>query len=149
MRVDGFAPQFVGIALFFFAFTTILNQNYSANTYMSWFFRDREVQPMWSKWVVNIIYLVCPIIGAFFTMQGAWDVGDVGIGLTVWVNTLFLIFFGLVPCRKLLKNFEMHQKAGEDEIFDPDEFEGETFDNADLDLWRDIRDGYRKGALKE
>jgi AGCS family alanine or glycine:cation symporter len=147
--VFGFAPQFVGIALFFFAFTTILNQNYSANTYMSWFFRDKEVQPMWSKWVVNIIYLVCPIIGAFFTMQGAWDVGDVGIGLTVWVNTLFLIFFGLVPCRKLLKNFEMHQKAGEDEIFDPDEFEGETFDNADLDLWRDIRDGYRKGALKE
>ena len=147
--VFGFAPQFVGIALFFFAFTTILNQNYSANTYMSWFFRDKDVQPMWSKWVINIIYLVCPIIGAFFTMQGAWDVGDVGIGLTVWVNTLFLIFFGLVPCRKLLKNFEMHQKAGEDEIFDPDEFEGEKFDNADLDLWRDIRDGYRKGALKE
>ena len=147
--VFGFAPQFVGIALFFFAFTTILNQNYSANTYMSWFFRDKDVQPMWSKWVINIIYLVCPIIGAFFTMQGAWDVGDVGIGLTVWVNTLFLIFFGLIPCRKLLKNFEMHQKAGEDEIFDPDEFEGETFDNADLDLWRDIRDGYRKGALKE
>lgn len=104
---------------------------------------------MWSKWVINIIYLVCPIIGAFFTMQGAWDVGDVGIGLTVWVNTIFLFLFGMKHSKMLLKHFEEHQKLGEDEIFDPADFEGETFDNADLEMWSDIAEGYRKGALKE
>lgn len=143
-----FGSQFVAVALFFFAFTTILNQCYSTACSVSYFFADKGHEPKWVTKVCYGVFCLAAVYGSVIAANRAWDLGDTGLGLIVWINYLFLLLSCPVAI-KLLRDFESQQKLGVDPVFDPDKFKGvKGFEHVDLNLWREIRDKFKSGQLK-
>lgn len=143
-----FGSQFVGIAMFFFAFTTILNQTYSTSVSVSYFFQNKGHQPKWITYVCYMVFIVSAVYGSVVAASRAWDLGDTGLGLIVWINYIFLLI-ATPTAVKLLKDFERQQKEGKDPIFDADQFVGQKgFETFDPTVWREIAAEYKAGELK-
>lgn len=143
-----FGSQFVAIALFFFAFTTILNQCYSTASSVSYFFVGKGREPAWVTKVCYGVFCLAAIYGSVIAANRAWDLGDTGLGLIVWINYLFLLL-SMPVAVKLLRDFERQQKLGVDPVFDPDDFKDvKGFDHFDMGVWREIRDKFKSGQLK-
>lgn len=86
-----FGSKFVAIALFFFAFTTILNQCYSTACSVSYFFVDKVHEPQWVTKACYAVFCLAAVYGSVIAANRAWDLGDAGLGLIVWINYLFLL----------------------------------------------------------
>lgn len=135
-----FGAQFVAIALFFFAFTTLMNMYYNCETNLAYFFKDGF--PKSAQNVLRVIYLIFTFIGAVITADAVWAFGDVGTGSITWINVVCLLFL-IKPAMALLKDYEEQKKQGLDPVFDPDKFEYKN-----TSLWKNVRDGFKKGNLK-
>lgn len=111
---------FVGIALFFFAFTTILAYYYIAETnvaYLTRFLKKKYT-------ILFYVKLVIMAMVAYGTVNQAgyiWDMGDIGVGLMAWINILGIIaiFFVAKPAIMCLRDYEEQKKAGGPVRFDP------------------------------
>ena len=86
-----FGSKFVAIAPFFFAFTTILNQCYSTACSVSYFFVDKGHEPQWVTKACYAVFCLADVYGSVIAANRAWDLGDTGLGLIVWINYLFLL----------------------------------------------------------
>lgn len=142
--VFSWGPQFIGIAIFFFGFTTILNQTYSSAATMGYFFQGKGEQPKWVNYIVYAVFILGAVYGSGVSASVAWDFGDTGLGIIVWINYIFLLM-SVGVALKLLKDFEEQEKLGVDPVFDPDKFEGVKGFDFDMTLWRKIRDKYNSG----
>lgn len=116
----GFGSVFVGIALFFFAFTTILAYYYIAETNVAYLRSSIK-----AKIPLTIVKLVIMFMVAYGTVNAAgyiWNLGDVGVGLMAWLNIvgIIFIFFAARPTMKALRDYEEQKAAGvEKYTFDP------------------------------
>jgi AGCS family alanine or glycine:cation symporter len=114
-----FGQIFVGIALFFFAFTTILAYYYITETNVAYLNR------VFNNKLPNIVFkLLLMFMVAYGTVNSAgyiWNIGDIGVGLMAWVNVLGIltIFLMYKPTMRCLRDFEVQKKAGGPITFDP------------------------------
>lgn len=116
----GFGSAFVGIALFFFAFTTILAYYYIAETNVAYLRRALNVKVPLTLVKFLIMFMVA--YGTVNTAGYIWNLGDVGVGLMAWLNIvgIIAIFFMARPTMKALKDYEDQKAAGVEEYtFDP------------------------------
>ncbi|MGP9539800.1 alanine/glycine:cation symporter family protein [Brachybacterium sp. AOP43-C2-M15] len=117
---QGLGPTFVAIALFFFAFTTIVAYYYMAEvnlTYLNRFIPNRMVRRVLVR-LLQATILVAVVYGSVAETGAAWDLGDVGVGAMAWLNVLaILIMQG--PALKAFKDYQQQKKAGKDPDFDP------------------------------
>ncbi|MCT6700296.1 alanine:cation symporter family protein [Rheinheimera sp. 4Y26] len=114
-----FGQIFVGLALFFFAFTTILAYYYITETNVAYLNRVFN-----NKLPVVFFKLLLMFMVAYGTVNSAgyiWTIGDIGVGLMAWVNVLgiLLIFFLHKPTITCLRDYERQKKAGGPISFDP------------------------------
>jgi AGCS family alanine or glycine:cation symporter len=114
-----FGPAFVGISLFFFAFTTILAYYYIAETntaYLNRYFKARI--PMSA---VKLVIMFMVSYGMVNSAGYIWTIGDIGVGLMAWINIvgILVIFFMAKPTILCLRDYEAQQKAGGPITFDP------------------------------
>jgi len=114
-----FGPIFVGVALFFFAFTTILAYYYIAETntaYLNRYFKARI--PLWA---VKLVIMFMVTYGMVNTAGYIWMIGDIGVGLMAWINIvgILVIFFVAKPAILCLRDYERQLKSGEPITFDP------------------------------
>lgn len=114
--LQGFGSAFVAIALFFFAFTTIMSYYYISETNVAYIMGDRDQR--FGVWLVKIIVLVATFLGTVRTADMAWLVGDIGLGLMVWVNVIGMLIL-TKPAIKVLKDYERQKREGKDPTFDP------------------------------
>ncbi|MBK3496084.1 alanine:cation symporter family protein [Viridibacillus sp. YIM B01967] len=112
----GVGSGFVAIALFFFAFTTTMAYYYIAETNVAYMFEGKR-QKIGIR-VVQIIIIATTFYGAVRTSDLAWVLGDIGLGLMVWVNVFGLLFL-MKPALIALKDYEQQKKQGIDPQFDP------------------------------
>jgi len=111
---------FVAVALFFFAFTTLLAYYYIAETNVAYIHRTIRIPGMIVA--LKIALLGSVFYGAIKTANLAWGLGDIGVGLMAWLNIIgiLIIFFMAKPALKALKDYESQRKAGvETYTFDP------------------------------
>lgn len=120
----------VGIALFFFAFTTILAYYYIAETnvaYLSRFINKRRSLLFW----VKIVIMFMVTYGTVSQAGYIWQLGDIGVGLMAWINILgmLVIFFLGKPAIRCLKDYERQLKSGQKITFNPTKLgiKGATF----------------------
>ncbi|RDL43245.1 sodium:alanine symporter [Marinomonas piezotolerans] len=116
----GFGSAFVGIALFFFAFTTILAYYYIAETNVAYLRRALKINVPLTLVKLLIMFMVA--YGTVNTAGYIWNLGDVGVGLMAWLNIvgIIAIFFMARPTMKALKDYEDQKAAGVDQYtFDP------------------------------
>jgi AGCS family alanine or glycine:cation symporter len=112
--VDGIMPgvgkPFVAIALFFFAFTTLLAYYYIAETNVAYIRRRFKVPGM--VVALKIVLMASVFYGAVRTANLAWGLGDIGVGLMAWLNIIgiLIIFFMANPALKALRDYEEQRK---------------------------------------
>lgn len=114
----GFGSYFVAIALFFFAFTTILAYYYIAETNISYLTRNLN-SPIYNH-ILKIVMMLVIMYGSINQAKLAWDIGDLGVGLMAWFNIIAIILLQK-PALAALKDYEKQKKEGKDPVFDPED----------------------------
>jgi AGCS family alanine or glycine:cation symporter len=122
LSIPGFGSGFVAVALFFFAFTTIMSYYFQAETNVYFIFRNRRT----SFFMINFLRIAILIVTFFTginTMTLAWNMADIGVGIMAWLNLIALFFLQKVAL-KTFYDFEKQSKSGiENPIFDPKKLE--------------------------
>ena len=92
----GFGSAFVAVALSFFVFTTLMAYYFYAESSIAYLFsrfgKEGGKAEKAAVWVYRIIMLTLVVLGACTSSDIAWKWGDVGLGLTTWINVLALLF---------------------------------------------------------
>jgi AGCS family alanine or glycine:cation symporter len=107
----GWGSSFVAVSLAFFAFTTLMAYYFYAESSLSYLFETGGHKSAKAERIALWIYrglLFTAIIGGACTQAGtAWTIGDIGVGLTTWINVIAL----LILCPKALQALrELEQK---------------------------------------
>ncbi|CAH0239880.1 alanine/glycine:cation symporter family protein [Peribacillus sp. YIM B13472] len=114
--IPGFGAGFVAIALFFFAFTTIMAYYYIAETNIAYLMRNRNSK--WAMLALKLVILAASFYGTIRTAELAWALGDAGLGIMVWLNVIAILILAK-PALITLKDYEKQKKAGVDPVFNP------------------------------
>jgi alanine or glycine:cation symporter, AGCS family len=112
--LPGFGAPFVAIALFFFAFTTIMAYYYIAETNIAYLFRGKNSK--WAMFALKVVLLGATFYGSVKTATLAWALGDIGLGIMVWLNMIAIVIL-YKPAFKALKDYEEQKKQGLDPVF--------------------------------
>ncbi|MDX1492421.1 MAG: alanine/glycine:cation symporter family protein [Pseudohongiellaceae bacterium] len=126
--MPGIGNIFVAVALFFFAFTTMIAYYYIAETNIS--FINRLGERAWMHSLLKLGFLGVVVFGSIKTAQIAWGLGDIGVGLMAWLNIIAIIMLRK-PAFACLRNYEEQRSQGVDPVFDP-----ETLGIEGADFWR-------------
>ncbi len=123
----GFGDGFVAVALFFFAFTTIMAYFYYADTNIVYLVKNEKTQKIFG-WIFKIIFLGSVYYGTVRTADTAWAIGDIGVGLMAWVNLIAILLMSKTAM-KVWNDYKKKRKQGiENPDFNPKEIGVENAD---------------------
>lgn len=105
-----FGNEFVAIALFFFAFTTIMAYYYYAETNITYIFKKNTKVYIW---ILRVLFLGATYMGTVKEAQLAWKIGDIGVGLMAWVNIIAILLLSNITI-KVWKDYVEKKKRGEE-----------------------------------
>ncbi len=114
--LPGFGAGFVAVALFFFAFTTIMAYYYIAETNIAYLTRGKNGK--WAMFALKLVLLGATFYGSVKQASLAWALGDAGLGIMVWLNLIAILILAK-PALVALKDYEAQKKQGIDPVFDP------------------------------
>ena len=114
--MPGWGSPFVALALFFFAFTTIVAYYYQAETNIVYLFRGPKRGA--AIFVLRVIFLVGTAYSSMKSADLAWAMGDIGIGMMAWVNFIAILLLQGIAF-KCLRDYEEQKHLGLDPTFDP------------------------------
>ncbi len=118
--VPGFGSGFVAIALFFFAFTTIMSYYFQAESNIYFLFREHKKKSRLAVNILRVSIMVLTYFGAVNALALAWNMADIGVGVMAWLNLVAILILRKVAMRTF-NDYESQLKAGvEDPAFDPD-----------------------------
>ena len=93
---NGFGGGFISIALAFFVYTTLIAYYFYSESSLIYIFRSKNKMNTKSErrtiWIYRFILLALVVVGACTTSDIAWKFGDIGVGLTTWINVIALLF---------------------------------------------------------
>ncbi len=112
----GAGSYLVAIALFFFAFTTLMAYYYIAETNVAYLTQKRGGPLLMLLLKIGILTAV--FFGCIRTAKIAWDLGDLGVGVMAWLNVIAIIILQK-PALVALKDYEKQKASGKDPVFDP------------------------------
>jgi len=118
--VGGAGKVFVAVALFFFAFTTLLAYYYIAETNVAYIRRTFRFPGELT--ILKIVLLGSVFFGTLREANLAWTIGDIGVGFMAWLNIvgILILFVMGKPALKALADYEAQLNAGVTEYrFDP------------------------------
>ena len=130
--VGGFGKYFVAVALFFFAFTTLLAYYYIAETNVAYI--RRTVRFPGELTILKFALLGSVFYGTVRTADLAWGLGDIGVGVMAWLNIVAILILFAVgqPALRALRDYEAQRAAGVTEYtFDP-----EALGIPNADFWK-------------
>lgn len=139
--MPGFGSAFVAIALFFFAFTTIMAYYYIAETNIRYL--SRTMKMSWAIPVLKVVLVLMTIYGCLKTADLAWALGDLGVGLMAWLNIIGILFLQK-PAFAVLRDYEAQVKQGLDPVYDA---RANGVHNAPI--WDDVKANLEKNPPKE
>ena len=119
----GFGAGFVAIALFFFAFTTIMAYYYIAEVnivYLSKKLNSKSLKPILTN-ILRVVLLAAVAFGCIADGGLAWTMGDIGVGAMAWLNIIAILILSNIAM-KCFNDYESKLKQGipRDEItFNP------------------------------
>ncbi|KFK93701.1 MULTISPECIES: sodium:alanine symporter family protein [unclassified Serratia (in: enterobacteria)] len=129
--MPGFGSYFVALALFFFAFTTIVAYYYIAETNVAYL--NRKINRPWLTFVLKIALMASAVYGTVKTADLAWGLGDIGVGMMAWLNIVAILLLRN-KAFSCLKDYEAQLAQGVDPVFHPEKLGIER-----ADYWIDNR----------
>ncbi len=107
--LPGFGAMFVAVALFFFAFTTVLAYYYIAETNLAYL--TRNIRSDGLMFTLRIGLIGSALYGCVRTSDLAWGLGDIGVGIMAWLNIVAILVLQK-PALAALKDYEAQQAKG-------------------------------------
>ena len=141
----------ISVALFFFAFTTIMAYYYYAETNLVYLFnrwRRRQYRKHPEQldeleradavfgddrgekvaiWVLRIATIGAVFTASLQTSGFVWTLGDIGVGVMAWINVVAILLLS-PKALGALKDYERQKKQGVEPTFDPKELKIEQAD---------------------
>ena len=133
----GFGAGFVAIALFFFAFTTIMAYYYIAETNIAYL--TKEKGSTIAMFILKVMLLSATMYGTINESAVAWALGDAGLGLMIWLNIVAIVWLAK-PALVALKDYDAQKKQGLDPVFEPKKLGIENADFWENEYKRDEKD---------
>ena len=115
--LPGWGAGFVALALFFFAFTTIMAYYYMAETNLTYVAGVRKPHRL-AILLLRLGLIGMVVFGAYHNAAMAWTLGDIGVGLMAWLNIVAILILQK-PALLALRDYERQKKLGLDPTFDP------------------------------
>ena len=140
--VPGFGKGFVAIALFFFAFTTLMAYYYYAESNVAYVARNSKNHKLVFN-VARVALLLMTFVGAINSAGAVWALGDVGVGLMAWLNIVAILLLTKVGVATL-KDYEAQRKQGLNPVFNP-----EKLGIKNADLWMENLKKNEENAKKQ
>ena len=112
----GFGGHFVAIALFFFAFTTLMAYAFYTESNVAYLFKKKSRLAIQ---LARVFLLAMTFFGAIRTIQLAWGLGDIGVGLMAWLNVIAILLLTKVGLAAL-RDYEAQKRGGKGMSFDPE-----------------------------
>ena len=112
----GTGSYLVAVALFFFAFTTLMAYYYIAETNVAYLTRNRGGPLLMLLLKIGLLGAV--FLGCIRTAKIAWDLGDMGVGIMAWLNVIAILILQR-PALAALRDYEKQKAEGKDPSFDP------------------------------
>ena len=139
--IPGFGSLFVAIAIFFFAFTTLMAYYYISETTLFYLGRNRNLKGF--KVGLMILFLGMVYIGSVENASLLWGLGDFGFGSMAWLNLVAILMLTKTAL-KVFKDYEKQKKAGIEPVFDP-----VKLGIKGADFWEEkVKEGNSKGKKK-
>ncbi|MHB0774760.1 alanine/glycine:cation symporter family protein [Halomonas sp. WWR20] len=128
-HLGGFGEIFIAIAIFLFAFTSILaNFSFSAVN-IEYLFRRHARRAVH---VLRLAVLAMAMIGAVANLDFVWDFADLAMGLMATTNLFAILIMSPIALR-VLKDYEQQRRNGITEpVFDPKVLKRPEQVNADV-----------------
>lgn len=102
---SGFGGAFVSAALVFFVFTTVMAYYFYGESSIMYIFQGKPRAEKTAIWFFRAGLLIMTVFGAIKEANVIWQMGDIGVGITAWINVIALLI--LCPqAIKALKDFE-------------------------------------------
>jgi AGCS family alanine or glycine:cation symporter len=131
--MPGFGSPFVAIALFFFAFTTLMAYYYYCESNVAYLSKRLKNHKLIFN-ITRVVLLIMVFVGSINSAGQVWALGDIGVGLMAWLNVIAIILLSKTGVATL-RDYEKQRKAGLDPVFDPQKL---GIENAEL--WDTIRE---------
>ncbi|MCK8059101.1 MULTISPECIES: sodium:alanine symporter family protein [unclassified Fusibacter] len=128
--IPGFGSSFIAIALFFFAFTTLMAYYYYAESNVAYIARNFKNHKLVFN-LTRVALLVMTFVGSINSAGAVWALGDIGVGLMAWLNIVAILLLTKVGVATL-KDYESQKKLGLDPVFNP-----EALGIKNADFWMD------------
>src|SRR5690606_29483983 len=108
--LPGWGATFVALALFFFAFTTIMAYSYMAETNLTYLAGVRRTHPL-ATFLLRVGIIGMVVFGAYHNASTAWSLGDIGVGLMAWINIIAILILQK-PALLALRDYERQKRQG-------------------------------------
>lgn len=131
-----YGSSFVAMAIFLFAFTTLMAYYYIAETTIVYL--DDKLRYPVLKLILKVVFLLVVFVGSIQSVSLMWSLGDIGFGSMCYLNFIAIVLLSK-PALKVLKDYDRQKKAGLDPIFDP---RVAGVDNADF--WIEYSDKHKQ-----
>lgn len=133
--VPRFGSIFIALALFFFAFTTLLAAyNIGETNFLYLFGKKKNAKT--ALIIVRVLFLAVTFLGSLVPASLAWAWADIGLGSSAWITMIGALC--LVPvARKLYKDYWAQKSQGLDPVFRPSRAGVKH-----AELWEEIADRY-------
>jgi AGCS family alanine or glycine:cation symporter len=134
--LGGLGNIFIAVMLLLFSFTCLISYYYEAETAALYLFQKPEQQKI-RKAITRTLQFGMPVLVFFWGIiesGTAWNLSDLALGTTTWVNMLIVIM--LFPkCIALYKDYVEQMNAGKDPYYNPDKL---SWKGVDVEMWKDI-----------
>ncbi|WP_370295085.1 alanine/glycine:cation symporter family protein [Rossellomorea marisflavi] len=117
-HVGGWANTFVAIAIFLFAFSSIIGNYYYGETNIEFI----KYSPV-TLFLYRLAVLGMVIFGAMVDLQVVWDLADLFMGVMAIINLIAITLLGRIAIAAL-KDYRQQKKEGKDPVFYSDSIEG-------------------------
>lgn len=115
----GWGAGFVAVAMFFFAFTTLLSFGFYSDTNVAYLLRHTRWEHT-ANMVAKLALAISIGLGAFRSSDLAWGLADVGVGIYTWINLVALLLLSRIAVA-VFKDYEKQRRAGLDPVFVPED----------------------------
>ncbi len=109
----------ISIAMFFFAFTTLMAYYYYAETNLVYLFGKGKMERV-LIWLLRVGLVTMVFVGSLYEASVIWAIGDTGVGAMAWINVIAILLLS-PKAFKALKSYERQKKDGKEPVFNPEE----------------------------
>ena len=127
-QIGGAGRIFVAIAIFFFAFSSIIGNYYYGEANVKFITSSRKVLGIY-----RLLVGVMVMAGAVMSLQTVWSLADLTMGLMTLCNIAAIVLLG-GQVFVLLKDYQAQRRAGKDPVFKKCEVK-EFASNDSIECW--------------